>query len=138
MVDTLQRFGAGVGIPLGAGIAATAALLSGVGAEYGVVVAFGVVGGLVVGGFAGQFAEGDPTHERWALRLVAFTLLVSLLAGSLLGLLTAWTVDGSLSAGVAVGSAAGGAFSLLLSGVLFAEARSDGEQTPPSDTQPGH
>lgn len=137
MTDELQRIGSGVGIPLGAGLGATAALLSGVSTEYGVVVAFGVVGGLVVGGFAGQFADENRTHEQWALRLVAFTLLVSLLAGSLLGLLTAWMVDGSLLVGLAVGNAAGGAFALLSSGILLAQARTDDQTEPASGGESG-
>lgn len=128
MTDRLQRYGSGVGIPLGAGIGGTAALLAGVQSEFAVVVAFGVSGGLVVGGFAGSFLDSNQAREGWVLRLVAVTLLVSLLAGGLLGLLVGWMVDGSLSMGLVVGSAAGGVFSLLLSGVLVAASRQDARE----------
>jgi hypothetical protein len=117
MTTSLEQYGTGIGIPLGAGVGATAALLAGLGAG------FGVLGGLVVGGFAGRYAETTLGRENWADRVVAVTLLVSLLAGGLLGVLTAWMVEGSMTVGFLDGSAAGGAFSLLTSATLITAGR---------------
>jgi hypothetical protein len=120
---SLERYGAGSGISFGVGIGATAAVLSGTGSELGVIAGFGAIGGLTVGGFAGRFTESTLSEANWELRVVAYTLFVSLLVGGLLGTLTGWMVDGPFVRGFAVGSGAGGAFSLLLSGVLVAAAR---------------
>lgn len=123
MASSLERYGTGSGIPLGVGIGATAASLAGLQSEFAVVVAFGAMGGVVVGGFAGRFAEESRDDERWKFRVMAFTHLVSLLAGGTLGGLTAWMVGGALGAGVVSGTATGGAFGLLLGSVLVAAGR---------------
>ena len=123
MTDKLQTYGPGAGIALGAGVGATAAVVSGVASELGVVTGFGVGGGLVVGAFAGRFADSSLARGDWALRVVAATLLVSLFVGGLLGALLSWTLAEPATGGVVTGSAAGGAFGLLLAGVLVAAGR---------------
>ncbi|WP_255149075.1 hypothetical protein [Halorarius halobius] len=125
MTDGLRRYGAGAGIPLGAGIGATAAVVAGLSGELALVAGFGVVGGLLVGGLAGGYADENRGDDGWELRLLAVAVLFSLLVGGVLGALTAWTVDAAVPVGYAVGSAAGGLFGLLLSGVLLAAARSE-------------
>jgi hypothetical protein len=124
MDATLERYGTGSGIPLGVGVGSVAALLAGLGSDIAVVAAFGASGGLVVGGFAGRYAEEHLGEENWAYRVAAFTLLVSLLVGGLLGALTAWMVVEPLWVGFLAGSAAGGAFSLLVSSTLVSKGRS--------------
>lgn len=123
MATKLEEYGTGGGIPLGAGVGATAALLAGLQSEFAVVTGFGVLGGLVVGGFAGRFAEQNLDRVNWTHRVVAYTLLASLLVGGLLGALTAWMVDGSVIVGTTGGSAAGGAFGLLVSAALLSAGR---------------
>jgi hypothetical protein len=123
MVSELERYGTGSGIPLGLGVGATAALVANIQVEFAVVAAFGAMGGLVVGGFAGRFAEADGSGGDWAYRLLGFTLFVSLLVGGSLGALTAWMVDGSVASGALGGSAAGGAFCILMWATLVATVR---------------
>jgi hypothetical protein len=123
MDDSFEQYGTGSGLVLGAGVGATAALVAGLQSEMAVLAGFGASGGLVVGSAAGRFLGSHRQRENWIARVVAFTLLVSLLVGGLLGALTGWMVDGSLADGVFGGSTAGGAFSLLLSGVLVAAGR---------------
>ncbi|WP_336000235.1 hypothetical protein [Halorientalis halophila] len=132
MTSTLEQYGTGSGIPFGAGIGATAATLSGVGEQFAVVTGFGVMGGLVVGGFAGRFTAEHLDRPNWERRVVAFTLLVSLFVGGLLGALTGWMVDGPILPGFLVGAGTGGVFSFLLSGTLVATARK--EQSPDART----
>lgn len=100
-----------------------AASLAGISSEFAVITGFGIMGGLVVGGFAGRFTDANIDRDNWRRRVMAYTLFVSLLAGSLLGLLTAWMGDGSLINGVLGGAATGGAFSLLMSGMLISAER---------------
>lgn len=125
MTSTLEQYGTGSGIPFGAGIGATAATVAGVGEQLAVVAGFGVIGGLVVGGFAGRFAAENLDRANWERRVVAFTLLVSLLVGGLLGALTGWMVDGPVLRGFLVGAGAGGVFSLLMSSTLVATGRKE-------------
>lgn len=125
MTDTLQQYGTGIGIPLGAAIGALTAILTGTSSELGLLAGFGVSGGLVVGGFAGWFADSNRSRENWGFRVTAFTLFVSLLVGGLIGALAAWSIDGPLTVGFLVGSGAGGAFSLFLSAILISTARRD-------------
>lgn len=119
-VDSLQQYGAGVGIPFGAGVAATTAAAVGVSGTLATVVGYGAAGGLVVGALAGRFAETTRPRENWRLRVAGFTLVVSLLVGSALGGLTAWIETAAVANGVLAGGAAGGVFGLLVSGVLVA------------------
>jgi quinol-cytochrome oxidoreductase complex cytochrome b subunit len=123
MASELETYGTGIGIPYGFGAGAAAALFAGLQAEFAVVAMFGAMGGLVVGGFTGRYAEQTPPAERWEYRVVAFTLIVSLLGGGLLGALTAWMVDTSLTIGFMGGAAAGGAFSLLMGTTLILISR---------------
>lgn len=132
MTSTLEQYGTGSGIPFGVGIGASAAVLSGVSEQLAVVAGFGMVGGLVVGGFAGRFTAENLDRTNWELRVVAFTLLVSLLVGGLLGALTGWMVDGPILRGVLVGAGSGGIFSLLMSSTLVASGRK--EQSPDQRT----
>lgn len=125
MADTYQRYGAGVGLALGAGIGGTAATLSGLGGDLALLTGFGVAGGLVVGGAVGRYADENRERDDRRQRLVAVAVLFSLLVGGLLGALAAWMSGSALPEGYAVGSAAGGLFGLLLSGVLLAAARTD-------------
>ncbi|MFC7028396.1 hypothetical protein ACFQJ5_13865 [Halomicroarcula sp. GCM10025324] len=125
METTLEQYGTGGGIAIGAGIGATAASLAGLTSEFAVIIGFGIMGGLVVGGFAGRFTDVNRDHDNWQYRVVAYTLFVSLLTGSLLGLLTAWMVDASLVNGTFGGSATGGAFSLLMSWILISAGRKE-------------
>jgi cytochrome bd-type quinol oxidase subunit 2 len=134
MATTLEQYGTGSGIAIGAGTGATAASLAGISSEFAVTLGFGIAGGLVVGGFAGRFTEANRNHDNWRSRVAAYTLLVSLLVGSLLGLLTAWTVDGSLLDGMLGGGATGAVFSFLLSGILISAGRN--EQQSQSTAQP--
>lgn len=123
MATTLEQYGTGAGIAIGAGIGGTAASLAGLTAEFAMMTGFGVAGGLVVGGFAGRVTEATRDRGNWRYRVVAFTLFASLLVGSLFGLLAAWTVDASLVEGVLGGGVTGGAFGLLLSAVLVSAGR---------------
>ncbi len=131
MASELERYGTGSGIPLGLGVGATAALVANIQAEFAVVAAFGAMRGLVVGGFAGRFAETDGRRDNWPYRLLGFTLLVSLLVGGSLGALTAWMVDGAIPGGVLGGSAAGGAFSSLMWATLVVTGRKEGTAETP-------
>lgn len=132
MNETFERYASGIGLPIGAGIGGTAALVADISAEFAIVTAFGGVGGLVVGGFAGRYAATSRGERNWALRLLAVTLLVGLAAGASLGVLTAWMVDGSLAAGVVAGSTAGGLFSHLLGGILVLAERSGTRRGAPA------
>jgi len=123
MATDLENYGTGSGIALGVGVGGTAAVVAGIQGEFAVVAAFGAIGGLIVGGFAGRFAETALGRENWASRVLAYTLLVSLLVGGLLGALTGWMVDASIPLGFLGGSAAGGALSLLMGGVLVSTGR---------------
>ncbi|MFB6068505.1 MAG: hypothetical protein ABEJ90_01090 [Halobacterium sp.] len=123
MTQSLQQYGVGAGIPLGAGVAATAATVAGLGDQLAVVTGFGVAGGLLVGAFAGLYADSLPAGPDWARRLAAVTVLASAFGGVVLGALTAWTASVDLLAGAGAGGAAGGAFGVLLSGVLVAAGR---------------
>jgi cytochrome bd-type quinol oxidase subunit 2 len=125
MATTLEQYGTGGGLAIGAGIGATAASLAGITSEFAVIVGFGIMGGLVVGGFAGRFTDENSDRDNWQYRVVAYTLFVSLLVGSLLGVLTAWMVDASLINGVFGGGATGGAFSLLMSWILVSAGRKE-------------
>lgn len=133
MTSELERYGAGSGIPLGLGVTATAATLAGVQSEFALVAAFGASGGLVVGGFAGRFADSHLPRENGVYRVVTFTLFVSLLVGGALGVLTAWTVTATLLDGVLSGAATGGVFSLLLAGVLVTKGRQSGQTVSPNE-----
>jgi hypothetical protein len=131
MVTTPEQYGTGAGIAIGAGLGGTAASLAGLSSEFAVITGFGVAGGLVAGGFAGRFTDVSRTHDNWRYRVVAFTLSVSLLVGSLLGMLTAWMVEAPLVDGLLGGGATGGAFSLLMSSILV----SAGRKQQPSDSE---
>ncbi|MUV56560.1 hypothetical protein [Halogeometricum sp. CBA1124] len=132
-MSPIQQYATGSGIALGAGVGATAATVSGVDSQLGIVVGLDVSGGLVVGGFAGRFAESNLQAENWELRLGAFTLLVSLLVGGLLGTLVGWMVDGSLLHGFLVGSGVGGLFSHLMSGTVIMTGRKHREESESAD-----
>lgn len=123
MATTLAQYGTGSGLAIGAGVGATAASIAGITSEFAVIVGFGVVGGLVVGGFAGRFTEAKSDGPNWQYRVVAYTVFVSLLAGSLLGSLTAWMVDAAFVEGGLGGGATGCAFGLLMSGILISTER---------------
>lgn len=81
MVTTLEQYGTGGGISLGAGFGGTAAMVAGLQAEFAILTGFGVAGGLVVGGFAGRFTDTNPDQENWQYRVVAFTVFVSIGVG---------------------------------------------------------
>lgn len=132
VTSSLEQYGTGGGIPFGVGIGVAVAVLSGVDSQLAVVSGFGMIGGLVVGGFAGRYADANLDRNNWELRVMAFTLLVSLLVGGLLGALTGWMVDGPVLRGFLVGAGAGGVFSLMLSSTLVAIGRK--EQTPDAST----
>ena len=121
--DTLRNYGAGAGLALGAGIAATTAVLVGPSVNYATAAGYGAAGGLVVGAFAGLLVASSFGRDDWALRLTAGTLFAALAVGALLGALAAWTVDASLFDGAAAGGAGGGALGLLLSAILVAAGR---------------
>lgn len=125
MATTLEQYGTGGGIAIGAGIGGTAASLAGLTAEFAVITGFGVVGGLVAGGFAGRVTDTDRGRDNWWFRVVAYTLFASLLLGALLGMLTAWMVDASLINGLLGGGATGTAFSFLMSGILISVGRTE-------------
>lgn len=122
MVSRLQRTGTGSGIALGAGVAGTAALLSGVTDEFAVVAGFGVLAGIVVGNVAGRYAERRTDRDGTTGQVVAYTVALGLVAGAFIGIVTAWMVTGSIAWGLVVGSASGVVFGLLLSWVLVASA----------------
>lgn len=130
MVTTLEQYGTGGGIPIGGGIGGTAALIAGLQSEFAVFFGFGVAGGLVVGGFAGRFTDENLSHTNWQYRVIEYTLLVSLAAGGLLGVLSAWMVDGPYTTGILAGGATGGIFGLFMSAILIAAGRK--EHSPPS------
>lgn len=85
MVTTVEQYGTGGGIPIGAGIGGTAAMITGLQSEFAVLAGFGVAGGLVIGGFVGRFADANLDQTNWQYRLVGFTLFVSVVVGALLG-----------------------------------------------------
>ncbi|MFA9516873.1 hypothetical protein ACERIT_06605 [Halopenitus sp. H-Gu1] len=125
MVTTLEQYGTGGGIPIGAGIGGTAAMITGLQSEFAVLAGFGAAGGLVVGGFAGRFTDGNLNHDNWQYRVLAYTLFVSLTVGVFLGILTAWMVDGSYTIGAVAGSATGGVFGIFMSGILISASRKE-------------
>lgn len=135
--NTLRNYGAGAGLALGAGIAATTAVLVGPSVNYATAVGYGASGGLVVGAFAGLLVASSIGRDGWALRLTAGTLFVALAVGSLLGAVAAWTVDASLFDGATAGGAAGGALGLLLSAVLVAAGRRRPGAEPPARPRAG-
>lgn len=81
-------------------------------------------------GTKNTMTPANPRTDRnnWWYRVVAFTLFVSLLVGSLLGMLTAWMVNAPLVDGMLGGGTTGGVFSLLMSGILISAGR---KQQPP-------
>lgn len=134
MPSTLRNYGAGIGIPLGAGIASTAAVVTGQSADLALVAGYGVSGGLLTGAFVGQFAERYDSAEDWSSRVLGVSVLVGLLVGSALGLLIAWSLDAVLLNGATVGAVAGVALGVLLGGILLSSARR-GEK--PAQGDPG-
>jgi hypothetical protein len=80
MTTRLERYGTGSGIAFGAGVGGTAGALAGVGSDFGVVVAFGVIGGLVTGGFVGRFADGRREREDWATTTLTYAVGVGIVA----------------------------------------------------------
>jgi hypothetical protein len=78
MVTALEQYGTGGGIPIGAGIGGTAAMITGLQFEFAVVAGFGAADGLVIGGFAGRFTDANLNQENWQYRVVGFTLFVSI------------------------------------------------------------
>ena len=123
MVTTVEQYGTGGGIPIGAGIGGTAAMITGLQSEFAVLAGFGAAGGLVIGGFAGRFADANLDQENWQYRVVGFTLFVSIAVGALLGGLSAWMVDGSLTTGLFAGGATGGVFSIFMIVILISAGR---------------
>jgi len=129
MVTTVEQYGTGGGIPIGAGIGGTAAMVTGLQSEFAVLAGFGVAGGLVVGGFAGRFTDANLNQENWQYRVVGFTLFVSIVVGAFLGGLSAWMVDRSLTTGLFSGGATGGVFSIFMIVILISAGR---KQSPPA------
>lgn len=120
----LRTYGTGVGIPLGAGIGGTAALLAGYGPSFVIAAGFGVAGGLVVGAAAGGYADRALGREGWAMRVAAYALLGSVVVGALWGFAWAWSMGVAGSAGALGGGLAGVAFGVLLAWTLVALGRS--------------
>lgn len=123
MDPTLTQYGTGAGIALGAGISATAAAVAGVESTLGLIIAFGVGGGLVVGCTAGQYGHESWRASRWGLRVLAVTLFVSLLVGGFLGGLSAWVLDRAVQSGIWAGGAVGGVFSLFVGTAIVLTGR---------------
>ena len=132
MVTTVEQYGTGGGIPIGAGIGGTAAIITGLQSEFTVLAGFGAAGGLVIGGFAGRFTEANLNQTNWQYRVVGFTLFVSIAVGALLGGLSAWMVDGSLTTGLAAGGATGGMFSIFMSVILISAGRKQSPSASPA------
>lgn len=123
MTTTLRNYGAGIGIPLGAGIGGTAAVVTGQSADLALLAGYGVSGGLLTGAFVGQFAENYGGASDWASRVFGVAVLVGLLVGTALGLLVAWSLDAVFTDGAAAGAVAGVSLGVLLGGVLLTTAR---------------
>ncbi|MDR5656994.1 hypothetical protein RH831_07340 [Halodesulfurarchaeum sp. HSR-GB] len=118
MVETLEQYAAGGGLVIGAGVGGTVATLFGQDG-FALIAGFGAAGGLLVGAMAGRYATGARNRANWRYAVVAFTLALSFLVGSVLGVLTGWMLDSSLlDAGVA-GAVAGGVFAVLLTAILL-------------------
>lgn len=132
MVTTLEQYGTGGGIPIGAGISGIAAMITGLQSEFAVLAGFGAAGGLVIGGFAGRFADANLDQTNWQYRLVGFTLFVSIVVGALLGGLSAWMVDLSLTTGLFAGGATGGVFSIFMSVILISAGRKQSPSASPA------
>lgn len=124
MSSTLRNFGTGIGIPLGAAIGATTAVVTGQSGELPLLAGYGVSGGLLAGAFVGQFADNYGGASDWARRVFGVAVLVSLLVGTALGLLVAWSLDAAFANGAAVGAIAGVSLGVLLGGILLTSARS--------------
>ena len=132
MVTTVEQYGTGGGIPIGAGIGGTAAMITGLQSEFAVLAGFGAAGGLVIGGFAGRFTDANLNQENWQYRMVVFTLFVSIVVGAVLGGLSAWMVDRSLTTGLFAGGATGGVFSIFMSAILISAGRKQSASASPA------
>ena len=111
----------GAGIPLGAGLGATAALLGDAGVALG--IAYGAAGGVLVGGFVSQAAEAVRSRDAWRRRLVGASLFVGLAVGALVGGVAAWSVGLAIVDGATAGANAGGVLGVLLAGIVVATGR---------------
>jgi hypothetical protein len=138
MSSTLRNYGAGIGIPLGAGIGGTAAVVTGQSGELALLAGYGVAGGLLTGMFVGQFADNYSGASDWASRVFGVAVLVSLLVGTALGLLVAWSLDAAFANGAAIGAIAGVSLGILVGGIFLTSARTDeksGQGRPGSSEQ---
>jgi len=135
MVAPLEQYGTGGGIPIGAGIGGTAAMIAGLQSEFAVLAAFGAAGGLVVGGFAGRFTDGNLNYDNWQYRVLVYTLFVGVGVGAFLGILAAWMVDGSYPTGVVAGGVTGGVFGIFMSAILISAGRKERTSEPTESIQ---
>jgi len=126
--DGERTLALGAGIPLGAGLGGTAALLGGVDVAMG--AAYGAAGGVLVGGFVSQAATAVRSRDSWRRRLLGASLFVGLAVGALVGGVAAWSVGIAVVDGATAGANAGGVLGLLLAGIVVAtgggSTRSDG------------
>ncbi|AOW80414.1 hypothetical protein HTSR_1236 [Halodesulfurarchaeum formicicum] len=118
MVETLEQSAAGGGLVIGDGVGGTVATLSGQEA-FALVAGFGAAGGLLVGAMAGRYATGVMNRANWRHAVVAFTLALSFLVGSVLGVLTGWMLDSSMAIAGGAGAVGGGVFGVLLTAILL-------------------
>lgn len=114
MVSARQQRGAGIGLVFGVGLAATAATIAGFGSDFVTVAGFGAGGGLAVGGFTGAFADASRDRSDWRTRVVAFAVGVSILAGALLGGVTAWAYERTITTLIIGGAGTGVVFGAML------------------------
>lgn len=117
----LGGLGAGTGLVLGVGLAATTAVL--VGTDLALTAGYGAAGGLLAGTIVGRYAGTLDRGERPAARILPVSLFVGFAVGGLVGAIAAWSFDAAVLAGLEVGSGAGGLLSVILANVLIAVAR---------------
>ena len=123
MERSLEEYGAGSGLAIGAGIGGTAAVLVSLESALALVAGIGVAGGLLIGALAGRYASAVAGRPGWTVRLSALTITTGLFAGGLSGVVVAWSVGTGWSNGLWAGSAAGALFGFVLAAILVAAVR---------------
>lgn len=121
----------GVGIPLGAGLGGTVALLGD--ADLAMGVAYGAAGGVLVGAYVSRATATVRSRNDWQRALLGVSLFVGLVVGAAVGAIAAWSVDLAIVDGATAGANAGGVLGLLLAVLVVgsdrrSKSRSEGEK----------
>ncbi|MFB6103520.1 MAG: hypothetical protein ABEJ57_00350 [Halobacteriaceae archaeon] len=123
MRDRLQR-GAGIGLVIGVGIAATAAVLAGVDG-IATVAGFGAGAGLVVGALTGRYADTTEGETDQRTRVLAVAVGLGIVVGAVLGGLAAWTSERAVATFIVGGAAGGVVFGAMVGTALLQGSGTD-------------